>query len=175
MKKRIAALILACVLMTVPVLAAENTADNFTRTRTYAGEFSDLTSDSPFYENVTALYEYGLTVGKGDGTFGLTDTMTVGQIVIFAGRIHSLYCTGATEAGAAAQGGDGRTPAGQSGDAKGPRRRRRNAPKREGQAQSAHAPQPQNGGGQASENREPGRRRPHRRRRSDRKSEGQRP
>ena len=74
----------------------------------------------------------------------------------------------------AAQGGDGRTPAGQSGDAKGPRRRRRNAPKREGQAQSAHAPQPQNGGGQASENREPGRRRPHRRRRSDRKSEGQR-
>ena len=75
----------------------------------------------------------------------------------------------------AAQGGDGRTPAGQSGDAKGPRRRRRNAPKREGQAQSAHAPQPQNGGGQASENREPGRRRPHRRRRSDRKSEGQRP
>lgn len=66
--------------MTVPVLAAENTADNFTRTRTYAGEFSDLTSDSPFYENVTALYEYGLTVGKGDGTFGLTDTMTVGQI-----------------------------------------------------------------------------------------------
>ena len=74
----------------------------------------------------------------------------------------------------AAQGAAGRTPAGQSGDAKGPRRRRRNAPKREGQAQSAHAPQPQNGGGQASENREPGRRRPHRRRRSDRKSEGQR-
>ena len=74
----------------------------------------------------------------------------------------------------AAQGADGRTPAGQSGNAKGPRRRRRNAPKREGQAQSAHAPQPQNGGGQASENREPGRRRPHRRRRSDRKSEGQR-
>ena len=109
MKKRIAALILACVLMTVPVLAAENTADNFTRTRTYAGEFSDLTSDSPFYENVTALYEYGLTVGKGDGTFGLTDTMTVGQIVIFAGRIHSLYRTGDPEAGAAAQGGDGTT------------------------------------------------------------------
>ena len=74
----------------------------------------------------------------------------------------------------AAQGAAGRTPAGQSGDAKGPRRRRRNAPKREGQAQSAHAPQPQNGGGQASENREPGRRRPHRRKRSDRKSEGQR-
>lgn len=79
MKKRIAALILACVLMTVSALAAENTVDNFTRTRTYAGEFSDLASDSPFYENVTALYEYGLTVGKGDGTFGLTDTMTVGQ------------------------------------------------------------------------------------------------
>ena len=109
MKKRIAALILACVLMTVPVLAAENTADNFTRTRTYAGEFSDLTSDSPFYENVTALYEYGLTVGKGHGTFGRTDTMTVGQIVIFAGRIHSLYRTGDPEAGAAAQGGDGTT------------------------------------------------------------------
>lgn len=48
MKKRIAALILACVLMTVSALAAENTVDNFTRTRTYAGEFSDLASDSRF-------------------------------------------------------------------------------------------------------------------------------
>ena len=59
MKKHIPALLLAlCLLMTVPVHAAQEAG--FTRSRTYAGQFSDLTSDSPFYGNVAALYEYGL-------------------------------------------------------------------------------------------------------------------
>ena len=38
-------------------------------------------------------------MGKADGTFGLQDSMTVGQIIIFAGRIRSLYRTGSAEAG----------------------------------------------------------------------------
>lgn len=97
MKKHIPALLLAlCLLLPLPAQAAQ--AAGFTRSRTYAGEFSDLSPGSPFYGNVAALYEYGLANGKGDGTFGPGDSVTVGQAVIFAGRIRSLYQTGAPEA-----------------------------------------------------------------------------
>lgn len=100
MKKRIFAMALAMALaLTVPAAAAQDSVDNFVRSRTYTGQFPDLATDSTFYGNVTALYEYGLTVGKADGTFGLVDSLTVGQVVIFAGRIRSLYRTGDAEAG----------------------------------------------------------------------------
>lgn len=100
MKKRIAAMLLAAsLLLTVPALAATDSTSNFTRSKTYSGEFSDLSERSVFYDNVVALYEYGLSVGKADGTFGLQDSMTVGQIIIFAGRIRSLYRTGSAESG----------------------------------------------------------------------------
>jgi len=108
MKKRFSALLLAFGLLLTaisPVQAAQE--GGFARRRTYAGEFSDLTSGSPFYDNVTALYEYGLANGKTDGTFGLEDSMTLGQVVIFAGRIRSLWRTGEPESGPAAYGGDG--------------------------------------------------------------------
>ena len=107
MNKRIPALLLAlCLLLAAPpVRAAEE--NGLARSRTYAGEFSDLTPDSPFYDNVTALYEYGLSNGKADGSFGLQDPLTGGQVVIFAGRLRSLYRTGDPEAGPAACKGDG--------------------------------------------------------------------
>ena len=102
MKKQALSLLLALSLISVPVLAAENSTDNFTRSKTYASQFSDLPEDHTFYENVAALYEYGLSVGQADGTYGLSAPMTVGQAVIFAGRIRSLYRTGDPEAGPAA-------------------------------------------------------------------------
>ena len=108
MNKRAPALLLAIsLLLTVPALAAPDSTENFVRGKTYTGQFSDLTSDSVFYDNVAALYEYGLSVGKPDGTYGLQDSMTVGQVVIFAGRIRSLYRTGDPEQGPAAYAGDG--------------------------------------------------------------------
>lgn len=97
MKKKISALLLAlCLLLPLPAQAAQTAG--FTRGRAYAGEFSDLTPDSPFYGNVSALYEYGLANGKDDGTFGPGDPVTLGQAVIFAGRVRSLYRTGGPEA-----------------------------------------------------------------------------
>ncbi len=103
MKKHIPALLLAvCLLLTLPAQAAQEAA--FARSRTYAGEFSDLAPESPFYDNVTALYEYGLANGRSDGTFGPGDSVTVGQAVIFAGRIRSLYRTGGPEAALAYRG-----------------------------------------------------------------------
>lgn len=84
MKRRILSLLLALTLvLTVPALAAETAP---VRTKTYSGQFSDVAVGSTFYENVAALYEYGLTVGKADGTFGPQDSVTVGQAVIFAAR-----------------------------------------------------------------------------------------
>ena len=80
MKKRVPALVLALALaLTVPAWAAQDTPDNFVRSKTYAGQFSDLTPESTFYDNVAALYAYGLSVGKADGTFGLRDQLTVGR------------------------------------------------------------------------------------------------
>lgn len=104
MNKKIPALLMAlALLLTAPVYAIQE--ENFVRYRTYSGEFSDLTAASPFYDNITALYEYGLSNGKTNGTFGLQDPLTVGQVVIFAGRVRSLYQTGDAEAGPAAYSG----------------------------------------------------------------------
>lgn len=103
MKKRLLPLLLLlCLLLTTPALAARDSTENFVRVNTYSGQFSDLPTDSTFYANVSALYEYGLSVGKPDGTYGLKEPLTVGQAVIFAARVHSLYRTGDPEAGPAA-------------------------------------------------------------------------
>ncbi|MBP3509091.1 S-layer homology domain-containing protein [Oscillibacter sp.] len=111
MKKHIPLLLALCLLLTVPALAAEDSMENFVRSKTYDQQFSDLSADSVFYSNVSALYEYGLSVGKPDGTFGLKDSLTVGQAVIFAGRIRSLYRTGDPELGPAAYRTEGQATA----------------------------------------------------------------
>ena len=107
-RRRIPALLLAAaLLLTIPAHAAQDSRENFVRGRAYDRQFSDLTTASPFYDNVAALYEYGLSEGRADGTYGLQDPMTVGEVVIFAGRIRSIYRTGEAERGPAAYGGDG--------------------------------------------------------------------
>ena len=102
MRKYVAFLLAVCFLLAIPAYAVSDSTQNFVRTKTYTGQFSDLSETSVFYSNVSALYEYGLSIGKVDGTYGLTDSLTVGQAVIFAGRIRSLYRTGAPETGPAA-------------------------------------------------------------------------
>ena len=76
MKKRILSCLLALSMLSVPALAAESGTENLVRSKTYTGQFSDLPEDHTFYKNVAALYEYGLSVGQADGTFGLTAPMT---------------------------------------------------------------------------------------------------
>ena len=63
MKKRIVVLLVLCsFLLTTPALAAKESTDHFVRLNTYSGQFSDLSRNSTFYDNVSALYEYGLSV-----------------------------------------------------------------------------------------------------------------
>ena len=107
MKKRFSALLLAlCLLLTVPAYAAQESG-GFVRSKTYDGQFSDLPVGSVFYDNVAALFEFGLTVGQADGTYRPEASMTVGQIVIFAGRIRSLYLYGDAEIGPSAYAEEG--------------------------------------------------------------------
>ena len=105
MKKHFFLLLLIASLLVTPAHAAENSMDNFIRGLnglTYTGQFSDIVEGSVFYDNIAALYEYGLSVGKADGTFGSQENVTVSQLLIFAGRIRSLYRTGDAEAGPSA-------------------------------------------------------------------------
>lgn len=112
MKKRLSTLLLVCCLLLItPAYAAQDSTEHFVRTNAYSGQFSDLPADSTFYANVSALYEYGLSVGKPDGTYGLTDPLTVGQAVIFAARVRSLYRIGDPESGPAAYMAEGQPTA----------------------------------------------------------------
>ena len=87
----------------IPDGAAED-APPFIRTLLYEGAFSDLALEDEHYESVAALYEYGLAVGRNDGTFGAADDVTVAEMLTFAARIRSAYDTGDAEAGAASVG-----------------------------------------------------------------------
>lgn len=101
MKKRLSAFLLCfCLLLPGTALAAQDSTTNFQKSKSYAENFSDVSAGSAFHDNIAALYEYGLTVGKGDGTFGVRDNVSVGAAIVFAGRIHSLYQYGNTETGA---------------------------------------------------------------------------
>lgn len=102
MKKRLLSLLLMfALLLSGSALAAPfaNSTENFIRIRLYTNEFSDVEKGSPFYDNVAALYEYGLTEGKGYRSYAPQDPMSAGEIVIFAGRIRSVFATGDTEWG----------------------------------------------------------------------------
>ncbi len=99
LKTRFAAFFLAfALLLALPVQAA---GGSLKPSKTYTGQFSDLKPNSVFYDNVSALYAYGLSLGKPDGTFGVQDPLTTGQVIIFAGRLRSLWDKGDPEAGAA--------------------------------------------------------------------------
>ena len=101
MKKRLPALLLSfALLLSGTALAAQNSTDNFQKSKTYTENFSDVAADSVFRNNIAALYEYGLSVGKPNGTFGVKDSVAVGAVIIFAARIHSLYQYGSAETGA---------------------------------------------------------------------------
>jgi hypothetical protein len=102
-KTIIAFALIFAVLIPAPAFAASGSTDNYVKTRTYSGQFSDVAPYSIFYSNIAALYEYGLTVGKGGGLFGTSDSVTVGQTVVFAARLRSLYSFGSAEAGAERQ------------------------------------------------------------------------
>ena len=80
----------------------------FTPIRTSEGQFSDISPDSWFYDTVKALYELGLTNGKGaPDLFDPSGDLTVAEVITMASRLRSLYESGDSEAGRDAFGGSG--------------------------------------------------------------------
>ncbi len=92
------AAILALGLLSPSALAEEV---GFSPVRTYMDQFADVSPGDWYYETVKALYELGLTNGKG-GVFDPGGDLTGAEVIAMAARLRSLYETGDSEAGPAA-------------------------------------------------------------------------
>jgi hypothetical protein len=68
------------------------TLDNFTKDRTYtSGVFSDNKAGKWFYDNVVAVYEYGLMDGIGNKKFNPDGKITIAEAITVAVRINWIY------------------------------------------------------------------------------------
>ena len=98
MKKRIASfsLVLLLLFSVMPAaFAANSSLSNFKPVHTYAdGLFADITGSVWFADSVKTAYELGLVQGMNDTQFSPFDSVTVGQTLAFACRLHSIYHTG---------------------------------------------------------------------------------
>ena len=63
----------------------------FRRTRTYAGNFTDVPQGSWFYTYVGAAYEYALANGTAADKFSPDGSFTVAQALTAAANIHTIY------------------------------------------------------------------------------------
>ncbi len=102
--KRILSLVIAMIMCIgmIPMtgIAATETAgfDNFAVQNTVESDtFTDFTEDDWFYNDVKAVYELGLMVGKGEGTFAPDSSVTLAEAITIAARLNSTYTTGADE------------------------------------------------------------------------------
>lgn len=90
MRKTIIALTLAVFAAAVSLSVFAEQKD-FSKTRNYNNNFSDVKSDDWFCANVTDVYEYGLMDGVAADKFDTESTLTVAQGITVAARLHSLY------------------------------------------------------------------------------------
>ena len=71
---------------------------NFKTVNAYTnGQFADVASGTWFADSVKTAYELGLVQGMSDTQFSPFDSVTVGQTLAFACRLHSIYHTGDRE------------------------------------------------------------------------------
>lgn len=97
MKKMISALLAAVLVLVCALPAAAEGYYNFKEVAAYApGTFSDVGEDVWYRDSVAAVYELGLMQGA-DGLFRPADSVTLGEAVALADRLHSLYHTGEAE------------------------------------------------------------------------------
>lgn len=85
--------VLLCV--PIPLSASETGLAHFSKTHSYTGDtFQDVAESDWFYNNVKAVYELRLMVGKEKSVFDTASTMTLAETVTIAARLHSIYTTG---------------------------------------------------------------------------------
>ena len=83
--KKLITIILAVVMLAVGVNAA------FEKVNTYSNNFSDVTEQNRFYDNVKTAYELGFMNGKSEGKFDPSGSVTVVEGITMAARLHALY------------------------------------------------------------------------------------
>ena len=85
--------LMAAVLLlgTVPALAAGSGLGNFTRQRSYSGQFADVSAGVWYYDSVASAYELGLVSGRSATAFAPGGYIKLGEAVALACRVHSTY------------------------------------------------------------------------------------
>lgn len=102
MRQRICTLALSFLLLFSAISDPARAAEAFAPVRTYDESFVDVSIEDWYYSAVKALYQLGLTGGKGrPDTFAPEDDISVGEVAALAARLRSLYETGDSEAGSA--------------------------------------------------------------------------
>ena len=98
MKKRIYSLLLAVTLLLGMLPSAFAAYENFSAETTYTpGQFTDVSEDAWFADNVRAAYEYGLINGQSATRFAPDSSLTVAEAIKLAACLHSIYHTGSAE------------------------------------------------------------------------------
>ena len=99
MKKRLISLFVVICLslcLTVPALGAVGLS-NFDKLRTYSNNFTDVSPDAWYFENVKNAYEYGIMDGRSDTAFNPSGKLTIAEAIKLASVLHKCYFTGETE------------------------------------------------------------------------------
>lgn len=73
------------------------TVPKFQASRTYGGQFTDVTEDKWFYSFVKTAYEYALANGTSATTFSPDGKFTVAQALTAAANIHKAYFGGSID------------------------------------------------------------------------------
>ena len=99
MKRRIVSLLLIVSLALVAGMPAYGamSLSNFSKTRTYRGEFSDLPPTAWYFEGIRGVYEYGIMDGQGGGVFHPSGTLTIAETIKIAASLHKGYHTGSMD------------------------------------------------------------------------------
>lgn len=87
------AAVLLAVLLALPLSAIEITANN-AYTRTYQGEFTDVSESAWYYDSVVSAYSFGLINGKTSSTFAPDQTVTIAESVKLAALCCQILTSG---------------------------------------------------------------------------------
>ena len=95
-KRLLAAGLAVAMLGSVPAFAAGTDGlEHFQPVAAYSdGLFTDLDAGGWYMENVKTAYELGLMKGIGSGSFSPDGTISLGETIALAARVHSIYETG---------------------------------------------------------------------------------
>lgn len=93
-KPVIAAMVCFLLILQMSIPMAAGACENFAHRKVYQqGQYTDVTSDMWFYNNVKTAFEAGLMNGNSPNTFNPRGNITYAEVVTIAARLHSIYTT----------------------------------------------------------------------------------